>query len=410
MVAIAAVSYILLYGITYSSFGLYIVPVSDEFGLSRADMNVAMILLMLGGGLASPAVGWLVDRFPLKLIMLVSAIAIGAALAVLGLSHSLWLDAAMVLIPLPVALAGAGYLGMSALIARWFVHQRGRAMALSMLGMAVGGIIVPPALAWLIETTGWRYSLLVGAVAVVAILIPLFALVRAPEAKDETAAPAGNDVQQEVQSERTGAPLAIGEIFRMPLFWTILLAACLSMSVMQSASLSIVPVATEAGISMLEAAFLLSLAGAGTTLGNVLVAAIGDRIDRATILAGMFLILALGNLIFLNGKAYYLLVSASVALGLAGAMTPVFFAFVADRFGSNSFGTVQGLMFPATSLATAAAMRFSGEVFDRTGSYSLMFKAFTALAIAAALLILTSRFVAARSNRQHPAGPPLQSQ
>ena len=135
VVAITVVIFAVLVGSIYSAFGVFVLPVSAELRLSRAEMNTAIGLVSFGNAVMAPIVGWLLDRVAAKSVMVVGAIVYGLSMVTLGLSHSLWLSALVLALGLPVAYLGAGSLSATLLIARWFVAQRGRAMLLTGMGL-----------------------------------------------------------------------------------------------------------------------------------------------------------------------------------------------------------------------------------------------------------------------------------
>ena len=69
VVAAGFVSAALVMGSTILLFGMLVVPVSKEFGLSRADANNGFVAFMLGVTVWAPLAGWLVDRVSIKLVM-----------------------------------------------------------------------------------------------------------------------------------------------------------------------------------------------------------------------------------------------------------------------------------------------------------------------------------------------------
>lgn len=178
IVAIAVLANMLVVGSTYSAFGLFVLPVSAEYQLSRANMNTALILLNLAAAVVAPLLGRLLDRFPAKRIMMVCAVLLALSFTVLGLSRSLWLSAAFMTLPLAAGINGAAGLTMNVLVARWFVAQRGRAMALSVLGLSLGSVVVTPLVGFLIETQGWRTALLMMGAAHGLLLMLLATFVR----------------------------------------------------------------------------------------------------------------------------------------------------------------------------------------------------------------------------------------
>ncbi len=391
MVAVSALVYMLLLGSTYSAFGLFVLPVSAEFKLSRADINTALILVSMGSAVMSPFLGRLLDRFSSKRIMMISAVVFGLSLVGLGLSHSLWVNAAVLVVPLAAAFEGAGALTLSVFLARWFVAQRGRAMALAYIGASAGGIAVTPAIGLLIEHNGWRSALVTTGLVVGALLVMLAATLRdRPGPDDIEVKPAGPPV---TAREPVGAPDKVRDIMARPQFWFVALGVALGTAVAQAITISIVPLALEGGLTMIQATTLVSVTATSAILGKLLLAWQGDRVDSATLLTGMFGLGALVNAALLYSESFPTLVGCAAVVGLTtGAISPTFYALLADRFGVPSFGTVRGLMAPIGSVLGIAGVRLAGEVYDRTGGYDALFAAFIGVELVAAVMLLATRF------------------
>jgi MFS family permease len=393
VVAMATLVFTVLIGIGFSAFGLFVVPVSKEFGLSRADMNSALILLNLGMALVAPGIGRLLDRFPARWTMIASTLILGASLVTLGLSRSLWLNAFIMALPFAIGLHGAGFLTMTVLIARWFQAQRGRAMALAAMGLSLGGVLGPPVIGLLIAAEGWRTTLVLCGFAAAALLLVLSLMVRerpGPGDLEDAKAVAAGEARP---PDAVGKPAKMSQLLRAPQFWTIGLSVALAFAVLQAILISLAPLALGAGFTMVKVTSLVSATAGGAMLGKLLLAVVADRVNRVALITVIFLLVALLNGALFASEAYVALLVSATGLGLAsGALTPAFQALLADRFGVASFGTVQGLMAPLAAIISAAAVRFAGEVFDRTGGYDLMFLAFIGTMLAGAALMFATRF------------------
>jgi MFS family permease len=394
VVALATVIYMLMVGATFSAFGLYVLPVSAEFGLSRADINTALILMNLGNAGLAPFIGRLLDRVPAKRIMIVCALLMGLSFVVLSLSRSLWLSAAVLALSLPAAYLGAGTLTMTVLLARWFTVQRGRAIALAAIGMSLGNITVAPLVGHLIEVEGWRTALLTSGGLVSAVLLVVSLLLRER--------PGPGDVEPGRAAVPVGAraaatsPAKVGAILRSAQFWSLSLGAALAMAVGQTLAITLTPLAIGGGLTTAQGASLISVMGGGAIGGGLLLAVIADKVDRINLLTGLFLLAGLLNAALLADHSYMLLAACAGLLGLSlGMATPAFYALLADRFGAASFGTERGMTMPILAAFGMIAIRLAGEVFDRTGSYDLLFSAFIAAQVAAAGLIFLTRFASA---------------
>lgn len=392
IVALAMAIYMLVIGATMGAFGLFVHPVSAELGLSRAEMNTAMILMNLGNAAVAPLLGRTLDRLPVRRVFLACALMLGAGLVTLGLSGSIWLSSVVLAVLLPLGYLGAGTLTMSALIARWFTVQRGRAMAIASVGMSLGNVTVTPVVGLLIQSQGWRTALAASGVGVCAILVLLALLLRErPGLLDVEKGRTPPNVA--APSRAVEAPAAIGAILRSQQFWSIGLSTALALGVIQTIAITLVPLGQESGLTTIKAASLMSFMGGGAIAGALLLAVVADKIDRVVLLTILLLAGALLNAALPYAETYERLSAAAFLLGVtSGAFPPLFFALLADRFGPASFGTCRGLTMPLIAALGMTAVRFGGEVFDRTGGYDLMFNTFVIAQIVAAGLMFATRF------------------
>lgn len=397
IVGMAGFIFMLLIGTTFGAFSLFVIPVSQEFGLSRADMNTAFILLQLGGALCAPFVGRALDRFPARRIMAVSGVLFGVSMTALGLSQSIWLSALVLFLLLPITETGAGALAFGVILVRWFSANRGKAMLFFNLGGPFSAILVIPIMAKLIGDAGWRNTLMIsGVVVALCILATAFVIRERPApGEGEQELPAVPDATSAVTPPPTadGGPARVSAILRMPQFWIIVLACCMPVGITGAVMVSIYPFALQQGFSPVEATGLMSTTGFSSIGGIMLASLVIDRIDRRLILIGLFLIdaTALGLLSFSASYAVTLL--AVMLLGISmGIILPAMLTYQADLFGPASFGTVRGMMAPILAIVGGILVRFAGEVYDRTGGYDLMFYTFVVAEIVSALMLSLSLF------------------
>lgn len=370
IVALAFVIYMTVVGSTFTAFGLFVLPVSQEFQLSRADTNTALIFLNIGQAALAPFVGLLLDRMRLKAMMAISAILFGLSLAALGLSHSLWLSAFVLTVPLAASCLGVAMIALPVLIARWFDERRGTAMVLAATGLSIGAVVVTPAVGWLIELYGWRSTLLIVGTVAGSLMLALILLVR------DAPADAGSSMHSPAASQAVGASQT-GQLLRMPAFWLIGVSTALATGISQAVVITIVPIAIEAGSTPLHAAGLISVVGIAAISAKLLLSMFADRVDRAWVLTGLIVSGVALNVALLASHAEAVLMGAAALLGItSGVMMPFLHTLLADRFGLKLFGTVQGLSMFLVSIAGAASVRVAGEVFDRTGGYDLLFQIF----------------------------------
>lgn len=400
MVAVSMLLLLLAVGPTSYAFGLFVLPVSEDLGLSRANINTGLIVLNFGMAALAPFVGRMLDRTSIRLTIGVSAALFVAGFAVLSLSRNVWLSAAMLAGPVAIGVLGLGTLSTTALLARWFATQRARALAIAAIGISLGSVLAVPLIGMLIESFGWRRALMAEALAIAVLVALVLPLIRdKPPAESDTA-------RADASVAAAEKPITAGHLLRSPPFWTITVSLGLGFGVLQTIVVSLAPYAQEHGLPMAEAASLISIYGGMAITGKVVLAWIGDRVDRVILLTVLFAVVALTAATPLVSQSYGALAVCAALLGTAaGTTTPAFSALLADRFGAASIGTAYGLASTVIAIISAACIRFGGETYDRTGSYDTMFVSFAAVsALAAALMLATTPLVRMQAARRREPG------
>jgi MFS family permease len=138
------------------TFGVFLKQLSQEFGWSRAQISLAFTLNALGMTLAAPFLGWLIDRFGARRVILPAALAFGVGvLSLYFLSAHLWHFYAIYLL-LGVVGSGTTPVPYSKIISQWFDQKRGLALGLAAAASALGAFIMPSLAQAFITMVGWR--------------------------------------------------------------------------------------------------------------------------------------------------------------------------------------------------------------------------------------------------------------
>ncbi|ARS27254.1 MFS transporter [Sphingomonas sp. KC8] len=369
-------------GATSFGYGLFVKPVIAEFGMSRGNANLGLMLIIVGMALVSPLVGQMLDRFPARWTVIGGGALFGIGAAIVAMTSNLWVLAAAIFLPLAVGTTALGPLTASTLVARWFDERRGRALGIVAISSSTGGLLVVPAMAALIEQFGWRGAVAITgfAVAMVATLIGLFVI------RERTVPVVG--------SAETPAMAAVGRWTARQLigtrdFWLLVLSVGVLMGVSQALLSSLVAYGTDRGFSLAQATALVLCVSASSIAGKLVIGMLADSIDKRWLLAGVALLLELFLVILMMHPVYPALVAGCLAAGAAvGGTYPVWAALISSRFGIASFGMVMGLTVQFQMPIILGSLRFVGDSFDRTGSYDQAFAAFAILAPIAFLAAL----------------------
>ena len=379
-------------GSTTYAFGLFVRPMAETFGLSRADTNLGFILLLLGMAAWSPIVGRMMDRLPARAVMTAGAASFGAGFLLMAVAAAPWMLGVAIFAPVAFATVACGALAANTLTSRWFHRRRGRAMGILAVATSAGGFVVPPLLALLMADLGWRQALAVhGVVAALLMFLLVLWLIRDrpesvglhPDGSDSPIAGGGSDAAQAAARRWT-----LKELLGNRNFWLIGLGVGLLFGADQALLSSIIPYGEDAGLSTQQAALLVSCLTVSAIAGKLLIGALADRVDKRW----LFALVAFCHLVFLGvllvepGYAGLIVACATVGLAVGGAY-PLWMTLLADAFGPASFGSVMGTMSLLVMPLSIFSVRYIGEVFDRTGSYDLAFWTFIGFALISALLI-----------------------
>jgi MFS family permease len=394
VVAIAMVSWAVVCGSSFASFGIFVHPVSKDLNLTRAEMNTALILMNLGNALLAPFVGPLLDRFSPRRAVIGGGVLFATFFIGLGLSRSILLSSVLLALVFPTAYLVACSISMTMLIARWFTVHRGRAMTLAGVGMSLGNVFVTLAMGFLVKTYEWRTALIIAGAAVGALVVVLGLVLR-----DR---PGPGDVEPGLEKARRAADagasatepaLTLREALRSPQLWLIVLSTALALGATQTVTISLIPMAQEIGVPLIKATGLMSVLGAFAIAGGLGLAVVADKLDRTVILSLLFLMVGAVNALLLARQDYGVLLVCAALLGVAaGTIAHMFYTLLADRFGTAIFGALRGLTLAVIAGVGMISIRFAGEVFDRTGEYDLMFIAFIGMTVTAAAVMFATRF------------------
>ncbi len=388
-------------GFTVYVFGIFVVPVSAEFGLSRADANNGMIALQLGSIFMAPLVGRLMDKLSARHIMMMGGVAFGGALMLASRTNSTWFMMLMLTVPLTFGYAACGVLGANTVVVRWFSNRRGRALGILALSTSVGGMLSQPVTAFLIDTFGWRTALFqIGLIATVGFLLMATLVIRnrptgSERGYQEEFTDPGSVAEHENPAISTAGQSRLWtykQLFRSRNFWLLSIGIGLMQASDQALLASQVPHFQDLGFDIKTAALLASVKTFSAIGGKVIVGYLADKVD----LRWLFLFVACANIgilaVYMMQPSFAVLLCTVAVLGIAvGGVFPVWTTLVSWLFGPRSFGTVMGVMMVITNPLAIIALRVIGMVHDRYDSYVPAFGGFIVIVVIAVILIASLR-------------------
>jgi MFS family permease len=363
-------------GGTYNSgFTLYFLPVLEEMNLSRAATALPFSLAKLESTLAGPVAGHLIDRFDVRILMVVGTAMSGIGFLLLAFTHSYWLFLVVFIGPVTTGFQLGFNQAVLAVVNHWFRRKRGLAMAIAQTGQSIGGVAILPLVALAVLTLGWRAAALFSGIGVL-LLLPLALLIRRspesmgllPDGEHRAAddAPTGS-------APATAEPyeFTTREAVRTPTFWLLSAFHSLRNIPYSGVTVHLVPLLVWKGLDQPMAAFFVGVTAFATVIVRPLTGWLGDRQSKRRIGSlGVFLGAAgLVVLVWSNGS-FWSLVLFAVLFSFGDGINSVTWALVGDCFGRVHFATIRGWIGMLQSLASMPAAVLTGWIYDRTQSYT----------------------------------------
>ena len=231
-------------------YGFFVEPLSREFGVGVATINIGPVAFLLVPGIVAPMVGRLVDRVAIRRLILFGISVAMLSLCAVSRAPSLML-AALAFLAFALGLTMYGPVVINGLMVKLYPGKEARALAISAMGISVATATLPPIVGLLLANMDWRSTLLTLAVGLFLILW-LVVL---------SGIPAGAGGVANTAGKRGGEGL-----YRQAAFWLIGLCVALGFNVAIILAICYPPLFLSQGYSVAEAGWFVSTAGiAGLT-------------------------------------------------------------------------------------------------------------------------------------------------
>ena len=396
---------------------VFIYPMSQELGWSRTLIAGSVSAGAIASMVLSPAIGWAIDRLGARLVLAGGVLVVGVAMISLAwatLPATFYLAYAAG----RVVFHTAAPLGAGAIAARWFIRMRGRAVGITFFCGAVGGVVFTMLAALAIGSWGVAAAwIAIGAVCLAVALLPnLLLLAERPE--DLGLRPDGDPPRRPSPEGRAGVPPSgnpaassptpanpaaddrerandswtVPETLRTASFWILALMGLATFFVQSGVNVHIAAYLRDQGLSLTNAAAVVTAGWVVSAAGSVGWGWLMERLPARWLYSAMLALLSGSVLLLLlvGGIGGALASAGLIGLVAAGGnITPA--VVYADYYGRASLGRIRGLAEIGVLVGQSTGPLLAGVAYDLSGSYTLIFLVFAAIAAAGSLLVLYAR-------------------
>ena len=380
-----------------NAFGIFVIPMSEEFGWTRTTISLAAASGFLINGITQPFLGHLFDRIGGRRVIVVGLVLIGIFTLLLSLTFHILFMLVVFSFLLSTALSGPSLTNTMALISKWFKRRRATAISINTVGTSIGGLILVPFAMYFLQATGWRMTWLILGLLILLLAVPLALLFIRENPEALGLLPDGDkEYQEQAEYEKTEDRLGEFEVdhwiksFRSAPMWQLSAAYVVCGVTTGMISTHFVPFAIERGISPGKAALIFGLMMGLNSLGGIGAGVLSDKFGRKNVLAAVYLLRGIGYVMLVCIPSSLGMWAFAIAAGFSWvASVPLTSALTADVYGLRVLATISGITFLCHQVGSFIMVLLAGVLFDLTGSYTLPFAIAGSLLFPAALAAYT---------------------
>lgn len=379
--------------------GIFLSPISEEFGWSRTLIAGAVSVGAVASMFLSPVIGWAVDRYGARMILTVSMLILGVSVislawATVPILFYLGFAIGRIIFHVPVQI------GSGAVVSRWFIQKRGRAIGFLYLSGAVGGIVCIQiaSLALSNWSIGAAWIALGVTVLAVSVLPSALLIVDRPEdiglEPDGLPAVSSDPITVDLQSRQ--GPVEVDWTLREAMatkpMWVMVGVVGVLFMIQAGVSVHVGAFYQDRGLGITVVASAITINGIVSGVGSLVWGAIIERTPVRWAMAFLMVLSAISTMLLLAVHSLIAAFAVSAIIGVVAAggnvIPPVAYA---SYFGRRSIGSIRGVGETGVQVGQTIGPLLSGLAFDINGSYKVAFLTFAILALIGGVVITSSK-------------------
>lgn len=346
-------------------FGLYLVPMSDEFGWGHNVFSLAIAMQNLIWGAAQPFTGALADKYGSKIVVAVGGVLYTIGLLLMAVSSAGWLLNLSVGLILGLALSATSFSVLLSAVGRAAPpEKRSLAMGIASAAGSFGQFIMLPSTLLLLQNFGWSAALVVSAI-LIAMIVPLAWMLKAPAFVVPNAST--NQVQLSFKDI-----LVIAKNHKP--FWFLSLGFLVCGFQVVFIGIHLPGYLIDHGFNATTGTIFLALVGLFNIVGTYTAGWLGGKYSKPKLLMGLYGLRGIAIIAFLMLPLSTVTVySFGVVMGLLWLSTvPLTNGIVANMFGIKYLSMLSGIVFFTHQVGSFFGGWLGGVNHDVTGNYDLI--------------------------------------
>lgn len=355
-------------------FGLFLAPMSAEFGWGRETFAFAIALQNLIWGIAQPFTGAIADRFGAMRTVVVGGILYAIGLVLMGYSDSAFSLSMSAGLLIGVGLSGTSFSVILGAVGRAVpLERRSMAMGISAAAGSFGQFAMLPGTLGLIGWLGWSAALLALGL-LVAFIVPLAVLMK--------------DKPLPTQGHEQTLGEALREAAGHSGFWLLSLGFFVCGFQVVFIGVHLPAYLVDRHLPATVGTTVLALVGLFNVFGTYIAGWLGGRMSKPRLLTGLYLLRAVVIVAFIwSPLSVWTAYAFGIAMGLLWLSTvPLTNGTVATLFGVRNLSMLGGITFLFHQIGAFLGGWLGGYVYDHTGNYDLVWQVSILLSLLAGLL------------------------
>ena len=378
--------------------GIFLAPIADEFGWSRTLIAGAVSVGAVASMVLSPVAGWAVDRYGAGIILTASMVILGVAVislawATVPLFFYLGFATGRIIFHVPVQI------GSGAVVSRWFIRKRGRAIGVLYLSGAIGGIVFIQIASIALSNWGVGAAWIALGVTVIGVSVLPSALLIVDRPEDVGLEPDGSSsdapesitVDLQPTQDVIEVDWTLREAMGTRSLWIMVCVVGTLFMTQAGVSVHVGAFYQDRGLSITAVASAITINGIVSGIGSLVWGAIIERVPVQRVMFFLMVLSAISTFLLFTVHSLAAAFAVSAVIGVVAAggnvIPPVAYA---SYFGRRSIGSIRGIGETGVQVGQTIGPLLSGLAFDMNGSYKVAFVTFAIVALIGSVIVATS--------------------